>query len=134
MSYQGLNMFKNGQGFYLTFSYFLLQITLTSSSMYLLVLSGISTLLSMYGLIALFRHVFRYLRYQRLVVKFLAIQVAIVLHNVQPLVFGVLGSRFGVPECIESRGPRVRASSKSFVFSPKSFDFSPKSFVFSPNR
>ena len=95
----------------------LLQITLTSSSMYLLVLSGISTLLSMYGLIALFRHVFKYLRHQKLVVKFLAIQLAIILHNVQPLVFGVLASRFGVPACIESRGPKVRASSKLFVIS-----------------
>ena len=90
----------------------LLQISLTSASMYLLALSGASTLLSMYGLIALFRHVFKYMHHQKLIVKFLAIQLTIIIHNVQPLIFGTIASKFGVPECVESRGPKVRASSK----------------------
>ena len=92
----------------------LFQISLTSASMYLLALSGGSTLLSMYGLIALFRHVFKYMHHQKLIVKFLAIQLTIILHNVQPLIFGTIASKFGVPECEESRGPKVRASSKCF--------------------
>ena len=50
--------------------------------------------------------------HHKLIVKFLDIQLTIILHNVQPLIYGTIASKFGEPECVESRGPKVRASSK----------------------
>ena len=83
-----------------------------SAALYISILSGISTLLSMYGLIVIYRATRDHMKHQIISMKFIAVQVAVILSNIQTLVFGIM-ARYDVPPCIQSRGPKVRASSKS---------------------
>ena len=91
--------------------YAFLQTSPTSAALYISVLSGISTLLSMYGMIVIYRATVSYMKHQKLTIKFISVQMTVVLINIQTLVFGVM-ARYDVPPCLHSRGPKVRASSK----------------------
>ena len=55
-----------------------------------------------------------YMQHQRLPLKFLALQLPIIISNVQPLIFGII-ARYAL-DCIGSRGPRMRASGKLLLF------------------
>ncbi|XP_053394243.1 organic solute transporter subunit alpha-like isoform X2 [Mercenaria mercenaria] len=77
---------------------------------YITVVSTISTLLSMYGLIVIFGASRLHLKHYHLTLKFISLQVVIILVELQRLVFSILAER-DIPECIGSRGSRVRGES-----------------------
>ncbi|XP_045159606.2 organic solute transporter subunit alpha-like [Mercenaria mercenaria] len=83
------------------------KISVDEPYVYITVVSAISTLLSMYGLIVIFRASRLHLKHYHLALKFVPLQATIILVNLQRLVFSILAER-DIPECIGSRGSRVR--------------------------
>lgn len=77
---------------------------------YLNVVSAVSTLLSMYGLIVIFRASRVHLKHYHLRLKFVPLQLAILFVNLQRTIFSILADR-DIPECKGSRGSRVRGDS-----------------------
>lgn len=74
---------------------------------YITVLSAVSTLLSMYGLIVMFRASRLHLKHYNLALKFVPLQATIILANLQHVIFTFLAER-DIPACIGSRGSKVR--------------------------
>jgi len=87
------------------------QMSLATASLYITVLTTISTLVSMYGSSVIHQAVAPYLLHFRSTVKFTSIQLVLVLSNIQGLVFAILVSN-NIPPCTSTRGPLVRSSSK----------------------
>lgn len=81
----------------------------SSASLYIAIISAISTLSSMYGMLVIFRAAKRHMKAQKLGMKFFAIKLPVIILNAQTHVFGLL-AKLDVLECIKSRGPKVRAS------------------------
>ncbi|KAL4236224.1 hypothetical protein ACF0H5_004611 [Mactra antiquata] len=81
----------------------------TQPYVYITVISGISMLVSMYGMIVIFRASKLHLAHYHLAFKFIPLQLIIVLVNVQSGVFSTLADR-GIPACRGIRGSRVRAA------------------------
>ena len=89
----------------------LLQTSPTSAALYISVLSGISTLLFVYGIFVIYGATVCYMKHRKFTMKFFALQIPVVLFNIQTHVFGVM-ARYDVPPCLHSRGSKVRAASK----------------------
>lgn len=80
-----------------------------SPFLYLNVLTTISTLLALYGLMILIRASQGILKKHRIKLKFLMLQFVLIFTNIQTAIFGIL-IRFGLPPCADEYGTRIRAS------------------------
>ena len=78
---------------------------------YIHAVSVVSTLLSVYGLIVIYRASDRHMKHYHLRLKFFSLKLLILFANLQRGVFSFLAQR-DIPECIGSRGSLVRADSK----------------------
>ncbi|WAR22860.1 OSTA-like protein [Mya arenaria] len=72
-------------------------------------MSTVSTLLSMYGLVVIFRASRTHLSHFSLVLKFVPLQAMLIFDVIQTLVFNVLANN-DIPECVGQLGPRVRGT------------------------
>ncbi|KAH3695310.1 organic solute transporter subunit alpha-like [Dreissena polymorpha] len=79
------------------------------SYIYITILSAISTMTSVYGMIVIFRASRLQLSHFSLGFKFVPLQSAIILDVFQSLVFNFLADH-DIPGCLNSFGPRLRAS------------------------
>jgi hypothetical protein len=77
--------------------------------LYLNLLTAISTLFALYGLMILVTASQKILEKHRIKLKFLMLQFVLVFTNLQTAVFGVF-IRFKMPPCKDVYGTRVRAS------------------------
>lgn len=83
----------------------------STSYLYITIVTVISTLFSLYGTMVIFRASKLHLKQYMLMLKYMSFKILLVLINVQNLVFGILAA-FDLPECIGTRGPKVRGSCK----------------------
>ncbi|KAL4236227.1 hypothetical protein ACF0H5_004614 [Mactra antiquata] len=81
----------------------------SSSYLYITILTVISTLVSMYGTVVIYRATRDHLKQYHLHLKYISFKVMLVLINLQSLIFGILAI-FDIPECVGTRGTKVRAS------------------------
>ncbi|KAH3874740.1 organic solute transporter subunit alpha-like [Dreissena polymorpha] len=84
-------------------------ISADTSYIYIMVLTSVSTLFSLYGTFVVHRASAPHLQQYRIMNKFLSIQLVLVLSNMQGLLFSSLAAN-GIPGCIQSRGPIPRAN------------------------
>lgn len=90
--------------------YSLLQQTdFTNPASYVNLVNGVSTLLSVYGMMVTFRATRIKLQSYRLTLKFVTLQGSVIIMNLQSFITGFLG-REGIPECSNTIGSPVRAS------------------------
>ena len=90
---------------------YIIQFDPSTASLYIAILSAISTLSSMYGMLVIFRAAKEYMKPRRLGLKFFAIKLTVIILNIQTQIFGLL-AKFDVLPCKLSRGGKIRASSK----------------------
>ncbi|KAL5016653.1 hypothetical protein ScPMuIL_006242 [Solemya velum] len=81
----------------------------STPSLYITVINAVSTLLAMYGLVVTFRSSKLHLKEERLGMKFAALQLAIVIVNLQNVIVGILATK-NIPACIGMRGSKIRGS------------------------
>ena len=89
----------------------ILQVDPSSPSLYISILSVVSTLLSMFALMVILQATKIRMKHQMLAMKGFAVKLAVILTNVQSLIFGFM-AKYDVPPCLGSRGAKVRGSSR----------------------
>ncbi|XP_053394244.1 organic solute transporter subunit alpha-like [Mercenaria mercenaria] len=81
----------------------------STSYLYITIVTVISTLFSMYGTMVIYRASLLHLKQYSLALKYMSFKLLLVISNLQNIVFGIL-ALFDLPECIGTRGPKVRGS------------------------
>ena len=83
----------------------------TSVYPYIVLISSVSSMLSLYGIIVMFKASKIHLHHYRLLLKFISLQSMVLLLNLQSFIFSTLGEN-GIPACVGILGSKVRAASK----------------------